>query len=178
MTFATPNPTAVFQTSLGNFEAEIFLGQMPITAGNFVSLARDGFYDGLHFHRVVADFMVLFGCPFTRDPDDARAGSGGPPHGTIPDEFLDSARFSNEAGTLAMANKNRPNTGGSQFFINTANNEYLDWFRPGPSGHPVFGKVTRGFELVEAISRLKTDLGSRPLTPIAMHAIKIVDSRS
>lgn len=175
--FAMPNPTATFDTSLGSFDAEIFVEQMPITAGNFVALVRSAFYDGLHFYRVVPDFMVLFGCPFTRDPHDPRAGSGGPPHGTIPDEFLESARFSNDVGTLSMANKNRPNTGGSQFFINTANNDYLDWFKPGPSGHPVFGRVSRGMAVVDAIGRVKTDLDSRPLTPIAVRTITIVEGR-
>ena len=126
------NPTATFDTSMGTFKAEILLEEMPITATNFIELAKSGFYDGLHFHRVIKDFMIQFGCPFSSDPESARAGTGGPPHGTIADEHLENAKISNEPGTLSMANTGRPNSGGSQFFLNTANNAYLDWFSPGP----------------------------------------------
>ncbi len=169
------NPVAVFETSLGTFEAEIFLDKMPITAGNFLALARAGFYDGLHFHRVIRNFMIQFGCPFSRDPADPRAGRGGPPHGTIPDEFPDDARFSNEVGTLAMANTGRPNSGGSQFFINTAHNSYLDWFSPGPSRHPVFGRVREGMEVVRAIEATPTGPGDRPVTPVKMLKVTVVE---
>lgn len=166
------NPVAVFETSVGTFRAEIFLEQMPITAGNFLSLVRAGFYDGLHFHRVIRDFMVQFGCPFSRDPFDPRAGTGGSPSGCIPDEHLPAARFSNTVGTLAMANTGRPNSGGSQFFINTADNFYLDWFSPGVSKHPVFGRVVEGMEVVRAIEATPTGPGDRPKTPVKM--IRIV----
>ena len=126
-----PNPTATFETSLGSFTVELFLDQMPITAGNFVTLAKSGFYDGLHFHRVIKNFMVQFGCPYSKDPDEPRAGTGGPPHGD--DQGRDSPRkLSNEPMTLSMANTGRPNSGGSQFFINTVHNAFLDWFSPGP----------------------------------------------
>ena len=120
------NPIVEFDTTEGSFKAEIFQDQMPITAGNFLSLANDGFYDGLHFHRVIANFMIQFGCPHSKDPNSRRAGTGGPPHGTIQDEF--TVKMSNEPGTLSMANTGRPNSGGSQFFINTVHNSYLDWF--------------------------------------------------
>ena len=80
------NPTATFETSLGNFQVELFLDKMPITAQNFIDLARSGFYDGLHFHRVINGFMIQFGCPHSKDPASRSAGTGGPPHGTIPDE--------------------------------------------------------------------------------------------
>lgn len=170
------NPIAVFETSLGSFKAEIFLAQMPITAGNFIALARAGFYDGLHFHRVIPNFMVQFGCPFSRDPASPRAGTGGPPHGTIADEFLPAARYSNQPGTLSMANTGRPNSGGSQFFINTNDNAYLDWFSPGPSKHPVFGKVIEGMDIVRAIERTPTGPGDRPRTPVRMHSVTILDA--
>ena len=81
------NPTATFETSMGNFEVELYLDQMPITAGNFITLAKNGFYDGLHFHRVIKNFMIQFGCPYSRDPNSGRAGTGGPPSGNIKDEF-------------------------------------------------------------------------------------------
>ncbi|MFZ5479517.1 MAG: peptidylprolyl isomerase [Myxococcota bacterium] len=167
-----PNPTAILETSLGTFEAEIYVEQMPITGGNFVALARAGFYDGQHFHRVVPDFMIQTGCPYTRDPRDPRAGSGGPPHGTIPDEL--TARISNRRGTLSMANMGRPDTGGSQFFVNLADNDFLDWFAPGPSAHPVFGRVTRGIEIADAIGRVTTDEGSRPVEPVELRRVLLV----
>jgi cyclophilin family peptidyl-prolyl cis-trans isomerase len=167
------NPTATFETSLGTFKAEIYVDEMPITGGNFVTLAKDGFYDGLHFHRVIKNFMIQFGCPHSKDPGSARAGTGGPPHGTIPDEHLDNAKFSNEPGTLSMANTGRPDSGGSQFFINTANNAYLDWFSPGQSKHPVFGRITEGMDVVKAIETTKTGAQDRPVTPIKVERITI-----
>ncbi|MEL6349673.1 MAG: peptidylprolyl isomerase, partial [Myxococcota bacterium] len=133
------NPTVTFHTTMGDFTAEIYQDKMPITADNFLNLARDGFYNGLHFHRVIKNFMIQFGCPYSKDPQSSRAGTGGPPHGTIQDEFPAQHKISNEPGTLSMANTGRPNSGGSQFFINTAHNAYLDWFSPGQSKHPVFG---------------------------------------
>jgi peptidylprolyl isomerase len=168
-----PNPTAVFETSMGTFKAEIFTTEMPITGGNFVALAKSGFYDGLHFHRVIDNFMIQFGCPHSKDPASPRAGTGGPPHGTIKDEFLETARFSNEPGTLSMANTGRPNSGGSQFFINTRHNDYLDWFTPGPSRHPVFGKLTEGMEVVSAIGKTPTVAGDRPRTPVKVLRVTI-----
>ncbi len=168
------NPTAVFQTSEGTFEAEIFLNEMPTTAENFINLANSGFYDGLHFHRVIPGFMLQFGCPHSKDPNSPRAGTGGPPHGNIADEFRADAKFSNEPGTLSMANTGRPNSGSCQFFINTVHNDYLDWFSPGQSKHPVFGKVIEGMDVVQAIEKTKTDANDRPLEPVQMKRISIV----
>ena len=167
------NPTAVFETSLGTFEAEILLAEMPITAGNFIALAKGGFYDGLHFHRVIKNFMIQFGCPHSKDPESPRAGTGGPPHGTIADEHLETAKFSNEPGTLSMANTGRPNSGGSQFFINTVHNHYLDWFTPGPSKHPVFGRVSAGMDVVKRIETTPTVPGDRPKTPVKMIKVTV-----
>src|SRR6478672_9882659 len=141
------NPTATFDTSLGSFTAEIYLDKMPVTAGNFIKLAKEGFYDGLHFHRVINNFMIQFGCPHSRDANSARAGTGNSPHGTIKDEFPENAKLSNEPGTLSMANTGSPNSGSCQFFINTVHNSFLDFFTPGPSKHPVFGKVIEGMEV-------------------------------
>jgi cyclophilin family peptidyl-prolyl cis-trans isomerase len=100
------NPTATFETSLGTFKAEIFVEQMPITGGNFVKLAKEGFYDGLHFHRVINNFMCQFGCPHSRDPKSPRAGTGQSPYGAIQDEHPADAQITNDTGTLSM-----PNTG-------------------------------------------------------------------
>src|SRR5271170_3738668 len=105
-----PNPTARLETSLGAIEIELFADQMPITAGNFIKLAKGGFYDGLHFHRVIDGFMLQFGCPNSRDPKSTTAGTGDGPDGTIKDEHPANAKLSNEPGTLSMANTGEPNT--------------------------------------------------------------------
>ena len=115
---------------------------MPRTASNFIDLAKTGFYDGLHFHRVIPNFMNQFGCPNSKDPKSSRAGQGGPPDGefinlvsgetekrsnggNIKDENI--SKDSNDVGTLSMANTGRPNSGGSQMFINVKHNSNLDW---------------------------------------------------
>jgi cyclophilin family peptidyl-prolyl cis-trans isomerase len=165
------NPIATFETTLGNFTVELFLDQMPITAGNFVELAKSGFYDGLHFHRVIKNFMIQFGCPHSKDPASARAGTGGPPSGNIRDEF--TVKLSNEPMTLSMANTGRPNSGGSQFFINTKHNSFLDWFSPGDSKHPVFGKIASGEDVVRQIEATPTDGSDRPRTPAQVIKVTI-----
>src|SRR5437870_9820759 len=108
------NPTATCETSLGTFKVELFADRMPLTAGNFIKLAKAGFYDGLHFHRVIKNFMIQFGCPYSRDPNSPRAGTGDSPDGRIPDEHPANAKISNEPGTLSMANTGRPNSGSCQ----------------------------------------------------------------
>src|ERR1044071_6578283 len=120
------NPTATFETSLGSFPAEIYQDKMPITAGNFVKLAKSGFFNGLHFQRVIKDFMIQFGCEFSKDPNSPRCGTGASPYGKIQDEPPPAHQLSNEPGTLSMANTGRPNSGGAQFFINTVHNDRLD----------------------------------------------------
>ena len=166
-----PNPTATFETTLGKFSVELFTDQMPITAGNFIKLANSGFYDGLHFHRVIKNFMIQFGCPYSKDPTSPRAGTGGPPDGNIHDEF--TAKLSNEPFTLSMANTGRPNSGGSQFFINTKHNTYLDWFTPGQSRHPVFGKIVAGQDVVTKIESSPTDSNDRPRTPVQVIKVTV-----
>ena len=170
----------LMKTTAGDITIELFTDTMPITAGNFLDLADKGYYDGLHFHRVIQGFMLQGGSPNSKDPNSPRAGTGGPDGGgtyttsdgqaivrdrggNIPDEL--TQRFSNEVGTLSMANTGRPNSGGSQFFINTQHNDFLDWFGRGPSAHPVFGKVTGGMEIVTAIETTPTGHGDRPITP-------------
>jgi cyclophilin family peptidyl-prolyl cis-trans isomerase len=169
------NPTATLKTSLGDIEIELFVDKMPDTAGNFIKLAKSGFYDGLHFHRVINRFMLQFGCPHSKDPKSPRAGTGNAPHGTIQDEHPADAKLSNEPGTLSMANTGRPNSGSSQFFVNTVHNAYLDWFTPGPSKHPVFGKVVNGMEVVKKIESTPTDAGDRPSTPVQMISVTVHD---
>lgn len=168
------NPIATFDTTAGSFKAEIFKEQMPRTAQNFIDLANSGFYNGLHFHRVINNFMIQFGCPHSKDPKSPKAGTGGPPHGTIKDEFLDTAKITNEPGTLAMANTGAPNSGGSQFFINTVHNRYLDWFdKSTQSKHPVFGKIVDGMDIIRNIERTQTDPRDRPFTPIKVNSVTV-----
>jgi len=172
---------------MGDIEAEIYLDRVPITASNFIDLCQSGFYEGVHFHRVIPGFMNQFGCPLAKDPKSGRAGTGGPPDGSfknlktgaterrsnggnIKDENI--SRDSNTPGTLSMANTGRPNSGGSQFFMNVANNANLDWFSPGQSKHPVFGKITKGYEIAEKISRVRTRQDN-PIEPIRMKKITI-----
>jgi cyclophilin family peptidyl-prolyl cis-trans isomerase len=167
------NPTALLETSLGNITVELFVDKMPITANNFIKLAKSGFYDGLHFHRVISGFMVQFGCPYSRDPKSPRAGTGDGPDGCIVDEHPPGAKISNEPGTLSMANTGEPNSGSCQFFINTAHNHYLDFFTPGPSKHPVFGRVTAGLDVLKKLETTPTDGDDRPLTPVKMIRVTV-----
>ncbi len=167
------NPIATLDTSEGIIKVELFEDSMPITAGNFAQLAESGFYDGLHFHRVIPGFMLQFGCPHSKDPSSSRAGTGGPPTGNIQDELLENAKFSNEPGTLSMANTGRPNSGGSQFFVNTAHNAFLDWWDTStPSKHPVFGKVIEGMDVVKAIEGFGSRSGATS-KPMKMNKVSI-----
>ena len=128
---------------------------MPITAGNFETLAKKGYYDGVIFHRVIAGFMLQGG-------DPTGTGRGGPGY-VIKDEF--TAHNKNDRGTLSMANAG-PNTGGSQFFINLVNNNFLD------GKHPVFGKVVEGMDVVDKIGKTKTDMEDRPKEKVTiLHAV-------
>ena len=168
------NPTATFETSLGSFTAEIYLDKMPITAANFIKIAKSGFYDGLHFHRIIGNFMIQFGCSHSKDPNSGRCGTGDSPFGRIPDEHPANLKLSNEIGTLSMANSG-PNSGGAQFFINAKHNDYLDYFTPGQSKHPVFGKITSGADVVKQIETTPTDQKDRPRTPVKMIKVTVND---
>ena len=167
-------PPAILDSSLGSITVELFVDKMPITAGNFLELAKSGFYDGLHFHRVIKGFMLQFGCPHSKDPNSPRAGTGDGPKGTIPDEHPANAKLSNEPGTLSMANTGQKNSGSCQFFINTVHNDFLDWFSPGNSKHPVFGKVISGMDVVTKIENTRTNASDRPVTPVKMNKVTVV----
>ncbi|MBP9759737.1 MAG: peptidylprolyl isomerase [Candidatus Pacebacteria bacterium] len=154
------NTTVVMKTNKGDITIELFTKDMPITAGNFLKLAQENFYDGVKFHRVIDGFMIQGGDPLTKDDTMmARWGTGGPGY-SIKDEFV--ADLSNARGTLSMANSG-PNTGGSQFFINTADNTFLN------GKHPVFGRVVAGMEVVDAITKVRTaepGIKDRPIDPV------------
>ena len=126
--------TAIFDTARGPIRVELLPDQAPLTVANFVNLARRGFYDGLGFHRVIADFMVQGGCP-------EGSGRGGPGY-RFEDETGNGVRH--ERGVLSMANAG-PNTNGSQFFITHVATPWLD------GKHTVFGKVVEGLDVVDAV---------------------------
>ncbi len=128
--------TATFDTSRGPIKIELYPDKAPLTVANFVNLAKRGFYDGLNFHRVIADFMIQGGCP-------EGSGRGGPGY-RFEDETKNGVRH--ERGVLSMANAG-PNTNGSQFFITHVPTPWLD------GKHTVFGKVTEGLDVVDAVKQ-------------------------
>lgn len=140
----------LLETSKGNFVIEL-REDMSVTAGNFEKLVNEGFYDGLVFHRVINGFMIQSG-----DPNGD--GTGGPGY-EIPDEFVGEQK--NNRGTIAMANAG-PNTGGSQFFINLVDNNFLD------GRHPVFGEVVEGMDVVDEIAKVQTDASDKPLEEVGI----------
>jgi len=152
------------KTTLGNIKIKLY-DNMPITAGNFEKLVREGFYDGLIFHRVINNFMIQGGCPHG-------TGTGGPGY-KIKDEFVEGN--SNVKGTISMANAG-PNSGGSQFFINLVNNTYLDWDKePSSSKHPVFGKVIDGNGVIKKIAKVRVDHNDKPLEDIKIIKAEMVE---
>lgn len=154
--------SAVFHTSKGDFTVELFADEAPATVNNFVFLAREGFYDGLKFHRVIESYMIQSG-----DPNED--GSGNPGY-TIPDEFDTDRKF--EPGIVAMFNMGKPNTGGSQFFINTGpDSANLNKH----ANYSIFGKVDTGMETVLAIAGTPVK-DSKPLEPVIIESIEIVES--
>jgi peptidyl-prolyl cis-trans isomerase B (cyclophilin B) len=148
--------TATMKTSEGDIVLELFDEDAPKTVANFKQLASQGFYDGLIFHRVIADFMIQGGCP-------QGTGTGGPGY-TFEDEFNAHKVVK---GALAMANAG-PDTNGSQFFIvTTAEAPWLD------GKHTVFGEVREGMDVVDRIGTTKTDARDRPVEPIGIVAIEL-----
>ena len=147
----------LLNTIMGDITLELF-DDMPITAGNFRKLVEEGFYNGTIFHRIIDGFMIQGG-------DPTGTGRGGPGY-AIKDEFTDHNR--NDRGTVAMANAG-PNTGGSQFFINLVNNNYLD------KAHPVFGKIIEGMVVVEKMGKVKTSAMDRPAKEVKIVSAKIAD---
>jgi len=152
------NVEVVLETSEGNITIELY-SDMPVTAGNFQKFVGEGLYDGVLFHRVIDRFMIQGGDPLTKDPTKkAEWGTGGPGY-TIRDEFTHAGGNKNNRGTISMANSG-PNTGGSQFFINLVNNNFLD------SRHPAFGEVIDGMDVVDAIAKVQTDQNDLPIEDV------------
>lgn len=138
------NPTATMQTDKGTMTIELFADATPDTVDNFVSLANDGFYDGLRFHRVIEDFVVQGGCPHSKEKGSKQAGSGGP--GYTIDCETDAPKQTHERGSLSMAHRGK-DTGGSQFFICHSPQPHLD------GKHTVFGEVVEGLDVIDEIAK-------------------------
>ena len=153
----------VMETNLGNIELELYIEKAPKTVENFLKLVKDGFYDNTQFHRVIKDFMIQGGDPYTKGEDTSVYGTGGPGY-KFADEPNDLPMV---RGMLAMANSG-PDTNGSQFFIITA--VETPWL---VGKHTVFGKVISGMEVVDKIENSKINQNSLPLTPIVVSKVVI-----
>jgi cyclophilin family peptidyl-prolyl cis-trans isomerase len=148
---------ATLHTNHGAIALELYDDDAPKTVDNFLKLARDGFYDGVIFHRVIPDFMIQGG-------DPTGTGTGGPGY-----QFEDEPnQHSIVRGALAMANAG-PNTNGSQFFIVTT--EAAPWL---DGKHTVFGRVTEGMDVVDAISDVETDSGDRPRSDVVIERVDLI----
>ena len=158
MAKANGNKRALMKTSMGDITLELY-SDMPITSGNFESLVQKGFYNNLIFHRVIDGFMIQGGDPLG-------TGMGGPGY-EIKDEFTHSGGNKNNRGTISMANSG-PNTGGSQFFINLVDNNFLD------TKHPAFGKVVQGMDVVDSIAKVQTDSNDRPLKEVKIISVSLI----
>ncbi len=159
---------ATLHTSKGDITVEFFAKDAPKTVANFEKLAKEGFYDGIKFHRVIKGFMIQGGDPLTKDDSKASMwGTGGPGY-KFADEIdpkSDLYKTGYAKGILAMANSG-PNTNGSQFFIMTA--DY-----PLPPLYVIFGKVDSGQDVVDAIAQTPTDQNDRPLIPVVIKNITV-----
>ncbi len=151
------NPVVTIETELGTIKAEIFEDKAPITSANFIKLVKEGYYDGIIFHRIIKDFMVQTG-------DPQGTGMGGPGY-TIKDEFHPRLKHVG-AGILSMANAG-PNTGGSQFFITLVPTGWLD------NKHAVFGQVIEGLDVVMKLGSVETGMYDRPVKTVSMKKVTV-----
>ena len=152
------------RTNFGVITLELFPKEAPKTVENFIKLVKSDFYDGTKFHRVIKDFMIQGGDPLSKDDTQAaRWGTGGPGY-MFEDEITPDNK--NNAGTISMANAG-PDTNGSQFFINTKNNNFLD------PKHTVFGKVVSGMDVVKKIEGTPVSGADRPISPMIIKSISL-----
>lgn len=149
---AADNPKVKLETNMGNIEIELNPAKAPKTVENFIRYVNEGFYDGTTFHRVIKNFMIQGG-------GFNKAYVKKSTHPPIANEAFNGLR--NDRGTIAMARTNRPHSASSQFFINTANNNPLNFTSQSPRGwgYAVFGKVTSGMDTVDRIENLQTGPG-------------------
>ncbi len=151
-------------TNKGIIELELFEQLKPNTVANFVKLAKEGYYDGVKFHRVIKGFMIQGGDPLTKDETQSdRWGTGGPGY-MFADEI--GNENNNAVGTISMANAG-PNTNGSQFFINVNDNNFLD------SKHTAFGKVISGQDVVQSIENVPVGPGDRPVEAVVIQSVEL-----
>jgi peptidyl-prolyl cis-trans isomerase B (cyclophilin B) len=153
----------LLETGKGQIEIELLSSKAPKTVANFIALAQRGFYDGTKFHRIEKGFMIQGGDPFSRGPDVALYGRGGPGY-TIPDEISDVPMV---RGVVAMANYG-PNTNGSQFFILTR--EKAPWLQ---GSYTIFGKVTKGMDVVDAINQGPLATTTLPIDPVVLEKVAL-----
>ena len=151
-------------TTLGKIQIELYTKDCPETTGNFLKLVDSGFYNGLHFHRIIKDFMIQGGCPNSKNPDSGKAGMGGPGW-QIPCEKSALAKAHDRPGLFSMANAG-PNTGGSQFFLTTVPTPWLN------GNHAVFGEVVKGMDVVKSIESQETDRRDKPSTPMQIISVE------
>lgn len=153
-------------TNRGTIDLELFEETTPKTVGNFIKLAKEGFYNGVKFHRVIQGFMIQAGDPLSKeDSESHRWGTGGPGY-MFEDEIGDTN--GNYTGTIAMANAG-PNTNGSQFFINVKDNNFLD------PKHTVFGRVSNGMDVVHAIENVPVGPNDRPVNPVVIESVDVLE---
>ncbi|MCU0679422.1 MAG: peptidylprolyl isomerase [Planctomycetes bacterium] len=156
---------AVIKTNLGDITVEFYAEESPITVNNFLNLAKQGFYNGTRFHRVINDFMIQGGDPLSKDIGQKdRWGTGGPDY-RFQDEINERPL---QKGSLAMANSG-PNTNGSQFFIVTK--DFTPWL---DGKHTNFGFVAEGLDVVEKIETVETDSNDRPREDVIINSIELV----
>ncbi len=166
------NPQVLMETSMGNIKIELFKGKAPISVRNFLSYVKDGFYDGLVFHRVIAGFMVQGG---GMDADMQQKKT----KFAIKNEATNG--LSNKRGTLAMARTAVVDSATAQFFINLVDNAFLDnsGKTPDKFGYAVFGQVVEGMDVVDAIAKVKT--GNKaghsdvPVEPVVITSAKVIE---
>ena len=154
------------QTNLGDMEFELYTDLAPKTTKNFLKLTKEGFYDGVRFHRVIKDFMIQTGDPLSKDLNKQNSwGTGGPGY-SIEDEFSPELKHTTK-GLLSMANSG-PNTGGSQFFITLIPTPWLD------NKHAIFGKITSGEDVLDKIGKVQTQGPDRPIEDVIIEKITLI----
>ncbi|MCW9012252.1 MAG: peptidylprolyl isomerase [Gammaproteobacteria bacterium] len=166
------NPVVRIETNMGNIELELNKEKAPLSVDNFLRYAKEGFYNDTIFHRVIKSFMIQGG-GFTTDYERKAT------HETIDNEAFNGLK--NDRGTIAMARTNQPHSASSQFFINTVNNDFLNFKSKSMRGwgYTVFGKVTKGMAVVDKIDGLETGAGGVfsqdvPVTQVVINKVEII----